>query len=99
MPKPYAVHIDRGFYGCGVFIPPIHLVFETEKAAREGYQKEIEAQKAEIARTEGKPICLCKLIYSKPGGGQDVLLNQIVEKEPNGAPVVIVREGGNGSIC
>ena len=97
MSKPYAVHIDRGFYGCGVFIPPIHLVFETEKAAREGYQKEIEAQKAEIARTEGKPICNARLLHFREGGGQDVLINQIVEKAPNGAPVV--REGGTGSIC
>jgi hypothetical protein len=62
MIKPYAVHIDRGFYGGGVFIPPIHLVFETEAEARAEYAKQLEFHKAEMAKTPGRPICDIQLI-------------------------------------
>jgi hypothetical protein len=78
MIKPYAVHVDRGFYGCNVYVPPIHLAFETEKAAREGYAKEIEMQKAEMAKTSGRPICDIQLIDM--GNNKKVLLHDSFDK-------------------
>lgn len=78
MPKPYAVHIDRGFYGCGVFIPPIHLAFETETEARAEYARQIDFHKTEMAKTPGHPICDIQLIDM--GNDKKVLLHDTFDK-------------------
>lgn len=78
MIKPYAVHIDRGFYGCNVFIPPIHLAFETEAEARAEYARQIDFHKTEMAKTPGRPICDIQLIYM--GNNKKVLLHDTFDK-------------------
>ena len=95
MSKPYSVRTDRGFYGCGVFVPPIQLVFETENEARAAFAKEIDAQCIELSRTPGKPICNAKLTDTTTGA---ILLNQIVEKAPDGS-IVVHDADCVGSVC
>lgn len=95
MLKPFAVRIDRGFYGCGVFVPPIQLVFETESEARAAFSKEMDAQRLELLQTPGKPICNAKLTDTTTGA---ILLNQIVEKAPDGS-IVVHDADCVGSVC